>query len=84
MQKKAVLRTPRREKECTACGDVLPKNKEHWGLLWEGKDTGMCQFCLITIRKHIGHYVALGQDSPPLPRKVSSITSQHPFSKSGS
>jgi len=61
-------RIPRNPKCCTSCGEELPRYRNHWGLVWDDKMTGMCKTCLITIRDSIGYYSETNP-KPPLPRK---------------
>lgn len=60
-------RIPRAPKHCTMCGEPLPKYRNHWGLVWDDKETGCCKTCLITTRIAIGYYG--DEKPPPLPRK---------------
>ena len=41
-------------KICSACYAELPENPFFWGLVWNGRDSGICLRCLIEIRVKTG------------------------------
>ena len=54
-KKKNKVYTDRPPWRCTSCGELLPKNKKEWGLIWKSEQDGMCVSCLTQIRENINY-----------------------------
>lgn len=57
LEKKSTTKDSLAEPTCTICGNALnPKKAEKYQLRWENKNSGVCQNCVIHLRKQFKTY----------------------------